>query len=58
MDRTEKGGESKSSSGNVYLHYLKKCLEGHDGEFRFENIIILKETLKLLPASATERFRK
>ena len=53
---TDKDGTKKSSSGNIYLHYLSKCLEGNDGEFKFTNIIILKETLKLLPDSALERF--
>ena len=51
-------GECKTSTINVYTHFLRKCLEDNDGAFRFENIIVLKDTLKLLPASASEKFQK
>ena len=55
---TDKNGTQKTNSGNIYVQYLNKCLDGHDSEFKFENIIVLKETMKLLPSSAAERFRK
>ena len=54
---TDKDGIRKTSTSNVYLHYLSKCLTDFDGAFKFENVIVLKETLKLLPDAAIERFR-
>ena len=42
-------------SGNIYLHYLKKCLEGHDDKFSFSAIVALKETLKHLPTGSAKK---
>ena len=30
---------------NVYLHYLQTCFKGYDGKFRFESVVVLKETM-------------
>ena len=30
-----KTGKQRRQSGNIYLHYLKKCLEGHDDKLLF-----------------------
>ena len=35
---TNKLGKLQKSSGNVYLHYLKTCLTGHDQKFEFNQI--------------------
>ena len=43
---------------NVYLHYLQTCFKGYDGKFRFESVVVLKETMSWLPESANERFAK
>ena len=47
-------GKQRRQSGNIYLHYLKKCLEGHDNKFSFSAIVVLKETLKYLPTGSAK----
>ena len=54
----KKNGKSRKSSGNVYIHYLRKCLEEYDLTFNFSYVIVLKETLKHLPVKAVDKFRK
>ena len=46
------------SSGNVYLYYLKRCLEEFDLTFNFSKIVVLKEEIKLLLTNAVNKFRK
>ena len=53
-----KTGRGKYHVANVYLHYLQSCLKGYDGKFRFESVVLLKETMSRLPKSASERFAK
>ena len=53
-----KTGRGKYYVANVYLHYLQSCLKGYDGKFRFESVVVLKETMSRLPKSASERFAK
>ena len=50
-----KTGKQRRQSGNIYLHYLKKCLEGHDDKFSFSAIVVLKETLKYLPTGSAKK---
>ena len=39
--------------GNIYLHFLTKCLKEHDSNFAFEKIVVTKNTQDLLPDSIT-----
>ena len=40
-----KTGKEKGHVANVYLHYLQSCLIDYDGKFRFESVVVLKETI-------------
>ena len=53
-----KTGKEKCHVVKVYLDYLQSCLKGCDGKFRFDSVILLKETISRLPESANERFIK
>ena len=48
-ERTDKSGKIVKHTGNVYLHYLTKCLRSYDQQFSF-NAITVKRTLSFLPA--------
>ena len=37
--------------GNIYLHFLTKCLKQHDSNFAFEKIVVTKNTQDSLPDS-------
>jgi len=45
---TDKNGHKKSATGNVYFHYLSKCLREHDHNFSFSKITVPAETQNLL----------
>ena len=51
-----KPGREKCHAANVYLHYLQSCLKGYDVKFRFESVVVLKETMNRLPEKASKRF--
>ena len=51
-----KPGREKCHDANVYLHYLQNYLKGYDIKFRFESVLVLKETMNRLPESASKRF--
>ena len=51
-----KQGREKCHAANVYLHYLQSCLKGYDVKFRFESVVVLKETMNRLPEKASKRF--
>ena len=53
-----KTGKLRKQSANVYLHYLRSCLKGYDGKFQFPAIVVLRDTLKLLPDSSIEKFKQ
>ena len=53
-----KSGKQECRMGNVYLHYLKKCLEEYDTKFSFSAVKVLKETLDLLPAGSMIKLKK
>ena len=53
-----KTAKEKCHIANVYLHYLQSCLKGYDGKFRFESVVVLKETMSRLAESTSERFAK
>ena len=54
----QKQGKLRKSLGNVYLHYLKKHLKEFDLTFTFSKIVVLKETIKLLPTNAVNKVKK
>ena len=53
-----KTGKLRKQSANVYLHYLRSCLKGYDGKFQFPAIVVLRDTLKLLPDSSIVKFKQ
>ena len=55
---TDTKGKQCKKSGNIYIHYMQKCIEEYDSFFSFKKIVVLKETLKHLPADALAKFRK
>lgn len=48
-ERTDKLGKVVKYSGNVYFHYLKKCLKEYDQNFSFSSITVPARTLQCLP---------
>ena len=41
-------GKKQKQTGNVYLHYLKNCLKGHNQKFEFSAIMVPGQTKKHL----------
>ena len=41
-------GKKQRQSGDIYLHYLKDCLKGHNQNFEFSAIMVLNQAKKLL----------
>eukprot|EP00794_Sanderia_malayensis_P005835 gene5835-6532_t len=54
---TDKDGKQKRYTGNIYLHYLTKCLMSYDQKFDFVKVNVPKGTQELLPAHAVESLR-
>lgn len=54
---TDKDGKQKRYMGNIYLHYLTKCLKSYDQKFDFLKVNAPKKTQELLPARAVESLR-
>ena len=52
--RLSKNEERKMSCSQC----LFALLIGYDGKFRFESVVVLKETMNRLPESANKRFTK
>ena len=50
-ERYGKKGEVMKYHGNIYLHFLTKCLKQHDSNFAFEKIAVTKNTQDSLPDS-------
>ena len=46
---TDKAGSNKKFSGNVYMHYLTKCLREYDLNFTFKMVSVPKGTQEKLP---------
>ena len=47
--------KKRKATGNVYLHYLFKCLSEFDQAFSYTKIIVLKDTIQKLPAGTDEK---
>ena len=54
----DKHGKEKTATGNIYLHFLEKCLKNHEKSFSYSKVHITKRTQELCPKAAHERFRK
>ena len=48
-ERTGKSGKIVKYTGNLYLHFLTKCLSEYDQKFTFSAITVPARTLKFLP---------
>ena len=55
---TDKTGSKKKFSGNIYLHYLTKCLRNYDLNFNFKIVSVPKCTQEKLPEGGPEQIRK
>ena len=51
-ERTCNDGKTASKNGNVYLHNLMKCLKGHDQNFSYTKVVVLKTTFQKLSKKA------
>ncbi|XP_065060451.1 uncharacterized protein LOC135687737 [Rhopilema esculentum] len=52
---TTANGKQRSSTGNIYVHYLRSCLLDYQQNFEFSIITVSKQTLQLLPENAKAR---
>ncbi|RMX57773.1 hypothetical protein pdam_00006752 [Pocillopora damicornis] len=48
-ERTDKSGKTVKYTGNLYLHFLTKCLSEYDQKFAFSAITVPTRTLTFLP---------
>ena len=48
-ERTDKSGKIVKYTGNLYLHFLTKCLSEYDQKFAFSAITVPARTLTFLP---------
>ena len=53
-ERTDKSGKFVKYTGNVYLHFLTKCLKEFDQRFSFSAITVPSKTLTFLPDGSRE----
>ena len=56
-ERTEKSGERKKYSGNIYIHFVRKCLRSYNLNFCFDMVKVPQRTLTRLPNSWKEGLR-
>ena len=55
---TDKAGSKKKFSGNVYMHYLTKCLREYDFNFTFKMVSVPKGTQEKLREWGPKQSRK
>ena len=55
---TDKLGNKKTSSGNLYLHYLTKCLKSYDNNFTYGMVIVPRQTKEDIPEIWKAALRK
>ena len=53
-ERTDKSGKLVKYMGNVYLHFLTKCLKEFDQSFKFSAVTVPSKTLTFLPHGSRE----
>ena len=54
---TDKTGSKKKFSGNMYLHYLTKCLRECDLNCNFKMVSVPKRAQEKLPEGGPEKIR-
>ncbi|CAB4033922.1 Hypothetical predicted protein [Paramuricea clavata] len=57
-EHTDKSGKHVKHMGNVYLHYLTKCLKEFDQNFSFGAVNVPARTLTFLPKGSSEKLRE
>jgi hypothetical protein len=57
-EHTDKSGKHVKHMGNVYLHYLTKCLKEFDQNFSFGAVNVPARTLTFLPKRSSEKLRE
>ena len=50
-------GKKQNQTGNIYLHYLKNCLKGHNQKFEFNAIMVPGQTKKHLSDAQVAKLR-
>ena len=55
---TDDSGKQKVYTGNIYLHFLKKCLKSYDFNFDFNQVIVPERTKDQTPESWKKALRK
>ena len=55
---TGDSGKRKTYTGNINLHFLKKCLESYDFNFDFNQVIAPERTKDQTPESWKKALRK
>lgn len=55
---TDKSGNKKTFPGNIYLHFLTKCLKAYDQMFSFSMIVVPNETKEQLNDNWKPALRK
>lgn len=55
---TDKKGKQRTTKGNIYIHYLRACLDEYQQNFSFQMMTVLKSTLSHLPENAVQKFTK
>ena len=53
-ERTDRSGKLVKYTGNVYLHFLTKCLKEFDQNFKFSAVTVPSKTRKFLPDGSRE----
>ena len=57
-ERTEKSGKICRYTGNVYLHYLTKCLKDYNQNFSFRAVKVPSRTLTFLPEGSAAKLKE
>ena len=55
--KNRKVGRKKKYSGNIYIHFVRKCLRSYNLNFRFDMVKVPQRTLTRLPNSWKEGLR-
>ena len=53
-----KTGKEKRSQGNIYIHFLTKCLTTHDKNYKVENVRVPHCTSEKLASNVLQYYRK
>ena len=56
-ERTDKNGKTVKYTGNLYLHFLTKCLQEYDQKFSFNAVTVPTRTLGFLPSGSKDKLK-